>query len=65
MIPGYEICITWDYMEILGIRILIPGRIRCAQVLLSPLKLLRGLRRDAAAALVRGRRADVAQLGRH
>ena len=40
VIPGYEICITWDYMEILGIRILIPGRIRCAQVLLSPLKLL-------------------------
>ena len=38
VIPGYEICITWDYMKILGIRILIPGRIRCAQVLLSPLK---------------------------
>jgi hypothetical protein len=38
MILGHEICITWDYYKNPGIRILIPGRIRHTQLLLSPLK---------------------------
>ena len=29
---------TWDHVEILGIRILIPSRIRYAQLSMSPLK---------------------------